>query len=226
VAIDIEAISNTIVNGIGIAICDDKGHMLLKREYWLDVDYSAMDPDCKTVFWDKNLDVLQRAKKNALPEQEQIESFVKFYDSIAEQLSKITGKEIKEKDLKLVSDNAEFDFGRLTPLVAKYCKDKDGNPREPLRYTTLKEYRSITDYSDAIWDLGIMDIINELADLVSSHDHYPMNDAQSILIKHLIAKEFMKNMKYHYGQILKEIAKESSQSATSVILSEQTAGIL
>jgi len=212
VAIDLEGINNTTINGIGLAI-RTADRLLLKKEWWLAVDYNKMDPRCKIEFWDKNPKLLQYARENEKNEGDQIRDFVKFYDSIAQSLSNFLKREIKEEDLELVSDNPEYDFGRLSPLVEKYCKDKDGKGREPLRYTTTGKYRCITDLGDAMWELGVMPIINTATETMAKHDHFPSNDAEHIIIKHIMVLRFFSLVRSRLSKELQECAMQSSSEA-------------
>jgi len=183
---DLEAISNTRVNGIGLVVGDSDGELHLKKEWWLKFEEKDMDPRCKAEFWDRNKSLLSYALENGGDERAQIQDFVKTYDGIADMVK------VPERDLKLVSDNPEFDFGRLTPYVENHCK------RQPLRYTSaLAEdphkvgiYRPITDLGDAMWYFGVDDIIENGAKSLVAHDHRPSNDAENIWIKHLMTEEF------------------------------------
>lgn len=173
--IDIEAISFTRVVAIGVVVGDGEGNILEKQEWWITFIKSDIAPATQD-FWDKNPELIPIMEKEGKDEETQIKSFVQFWDGIAKKYG------IAEKDIELVADNPEFDFARLTPYVEKYCK------RDPIRYTTTKEYRPITDYLDAIWKMGLGHIIEKRANDVQVHDHRPSNDAEHNYVSHLCAE--------------------------------------
>lgn len=201
VIIDIESISHEKVVGIGLICGDSDGKIILKREWWIEFEEYEVDPRCLTEFWKRYCpDVYKYALNNGKNEKIQIKSFVEEFDSLHKKLG------INEWDIQLVSDNPEYDFGRLTPYIKKHCN------REPLRYTksvnVLKynakdmsemsiegEYRQISDLKHALHHLGVTGIVSEYSSKVQVADHHPMNDAHNIYLQHLMALEIMEYLR-------------------------------
>lgn len=204
ISLDLEKVSNGRVNAIGLFVGDEDGNTHHKEEWWIKVPEEDFDPRCKTDFWEKNEGPYKRALEATESESEQIKSFVKVYDSIHEKLG------VEEKDIKLISDNAEIDYGNLSELVKKHCG------REPLRYTKTiakgcKEgtYRSITELDEVAWQLGVGETISNFSDKIQVHNHYPSNDAENTWVRNLIIKEFANRVKERYQAELKKIATEA-----------------
>lgn len=199
-AIDVEAITNTDINCIGWVVLDEDGCVLKKKEWCIKVHENIeMDPACKKNFWDKNQELLKYINDNAKDEGEQIRDFVENFDLFGE------NNGIEEVDIENASNNPEFDWGILTRYVKKYCN------REPLRYTTKGKYRSIDDVGEALYGIGISDIINEKCTELIKHDHYPSNDAEHIALMHLIGSKVLSKIKSELQDKIKAIANEESQ---------------
>lgn len=192
-SIDLEAVNNVDIVGIGMAVVsvDDKCNfsVLFKQEWWINPKNYKIDERCKRDFWDKNPKVWEHMMTHGKDEEEQIINFVTTYDTIPHVLHQMQGIDINS--INLVSDNPEFDFGRLSPLIKKYCN------REPLRYTEDGKYRRITDYGDAAWILGITDEIKEKANKISIHDHFPSNDAVHTIAFTVYAERYLCNQMVH-----------------------------
>lgn len=200
--IDIEAINNTDVTGIGMCVGNSDGITLYKKDWWITPDLSKMDKKCKAEFWDKNPGAYKAMIKYGLPEQEQIRDFVKEFDGQANEFG------INEIDLRQLSDNSEFDYGRLAPYIKNHCD------REPLRYTTKKEYRPITDLGDGSWCLGTYSIIKSAVTEIQEHDHFPSNDAEHIFLTHIITDEV-------FNQLGKRLRKEIDEITEDVVKSKK-----
>jgi hypothetical protein len=84
----------------------------------------------------------------------------------------------------LVSNNVEFDYGLLSNYVQKYTQ------RLPLRYTTKGKYRSIQDFTDFAWLLGIMPNVFKIVEKKVKHDNKPSNDAEHTLYTHLLVRKW------------------------------------
>lgn len=211
---DLEAVSHNNINGIGIYVGDSEGSKILKGSWWIDTDESALTPECKREFYDKNPEIWKRYEENKKPEADQIKDYVKTYDSVAELIG------VEEVEIELLSDNPEFDFGRLSEYVKKHCG------REPLRYTKKRyprknekgeeleqkegNYRCITDIGDTLWFLEVGSIVKDHIDTIQVHDHDPSNDAEAIYLTHLVGERFIKKVKEELGEKLKEIARTVS----------------
>jgi len=200
-AIDLEALDNTHINGIGLVLGDEHGRVLLKKEWWIKVDEKEevapqLQRDrCKRDFWGKDEDLYKLYLEKALDEETQIRDFVNTYDT----LHKIYG--VEERQIKLISDNPEFDFGRLSPYVEKHCK------RGPLRYTSTGDYRSITDIGQAMWYFGVQNMVKEAASKLQLHDHRPSNDAEFIYLSHIMAIGISGEVNRELGGDIKRVAK-------------------
>ncbi len=208
VCIDLEAITNSQICAIGLTVGDQFGIVHLKREWWIDVKIEK-DPKCtedkescmcsycrcKREFWDKHPELVKHMDQEKRDEETVIKEFVECYDGIAKELG------VEEKDIKLVTDNPEFDFGLLNSYVKKYCG------RGPLRYTSGGQYRSIQDKSDAIWDLGLGKIVDTAVSSIQEHNHFPSNDAEHNYICHLLSVEILDQMKNRFGSEMEKITK-------------------
>lgn len=200
VCIDLEAISNTKICAIGVAVGNEIGVTLEKREWWLDAKPEkdlkcTKKPDecmcsscrCKREFWDKHPELVQHMALNKMDEEKAVKEFVQYYDSISEHFG------TPEEDIELITDNPEFDFGLLNTYVKKYCN------RDPLRYTTKGKYRSIQDKVDFLWDLGIGKRVDSAVSGIQEHNHLPSNDAEHNYLQHLIAMETLNVIKKQIG---------------------------
>lgn len=209
-AIDLEAVNNTDVTGIGLAVMDDEGVTVFKQEWWIRLtDSVVVDPMCKKYFWDKFPEVWDHMIKEGKEESEQIKDFVKTYDEVHKTLG------VEEDDIILVSDNPEFDFGGLRPYVRSHCN------RDSLRYTSKGSYRSIRDNGEASWLLGIADIIESDCKKIQVHDHFPSNDAEHNLISDLVTGKVIDAIKERLGDKIKDIATEISKTTTDEIIKKR-----
>lgn len=212
---DLEALSNVKVNGIGVFAGDSEGNTLLKKEWWMRVDTSKAVDDthqeerCMEEFWNKNQAVFVKYILEAKDEDSQIRDYANTIDS----LGQIFG--VPEKEIKLVADNPEFDWGRLNEPIMRVCN------RVPPRYTSKGDYRPITDYSDAVWTLGVGKIVDEGATKVQPHDHFPSNDAEHNYVSHLIHQELLKRIKEEMGDRLGELAKECTDKIVEMVMSKR-----
>lgn len=213
VCIDLEKTSNTRINAIGLYCGWDDGEVILKNEWWIKSEEKDFEPRCRREFWEGKVpELFKYALANGKDEETQIKDFVSVYDN----LHKIAG--VQEKDIKLISDNAESDYGGLSAPVLKYCN------RQPLRFTialpeggTEGAYRSISELEEVPWNLGVYDIVDDYAATIVKHDHHPSNDAENTVIKYMITLEFIKLLKEKYGQKLTEIARESAEKVVNMI---------
>lgn len=174
--IDIEAVSNTKINAIGMVVANQNGIIVFEKSYYIKVDEKDIDPLCKERFWDKQFGLLEKFQKQGKSEEEVIKNFVKDYDGLHLMFK------TNEKQIKLYSDNPEYDFGRLSPYVKKYCN------REPLRYCLDGSYRSITDWNGYLWGNGFDSIVKNAVNKIIEHNHEPQNDAKNILYRFMIAE--------------------------------------
>lgn len=216
VSVDIEKISNSQPNAIGLFVGDRDGETHFKAEWWFKIDEKDIEPRCKAEFWDKNPASLKRALDADRSEAEQVQDFVKTYDSIHSKLG------VEERKLKLISDNPDADYGGLAPLVKRHCN------REHLRFTSQLEqgcregsYRSISDTGEVAWLLGVGDIVSAAADEIQPHDHLPANDAENTWVQHLIVLDFASRVRSKYGDDLKNIAQESGRRVVDRILAKR-----
>lgn len=224
VAVDIECVSHDKVNGIGLFCGDSEGNIIFKDEWWIEFTKDEVDPRCLKEFWLGCVpEVFEHAMANGKKEEDQIKSFVKEFDSLH------TKAGVEEWDMTLISDNPEYDFGRLTNYVKKYCN------REPLRYTTKSnpnkykpedssqiskegEYRSITSLDDSLWPLGIDVLISEAAYEIQAADHRPMNDAHNMYVQHLITLDIFKEIRQAEGACdVYSIAESSSAKVVGML---------
>lgn len=204
--IDVEAVSNTRVSAIGLFCCDKDGVQVTKEEWWIKTKPEDFDPACKGRHWDANPQLLRRLEDEGKNEADQIKDFITSYDSLAQFLG------VQESDVRLVSDNPEFDYGRLTPYVEKHCK------REPIRYTTYGHYRSIADYGDAIDKLGLYGIIKKQVDRIQKHNHFPSDDAEHIVLSHLVHEAVLDVIAKGLESDLKHIAEHISETKVNSII--------
>lgn len=213
--IDLEMVSHKQINGIGMFVGDRDGNVHFKENFWIKVPEETIDPFTRDDFWAKYTDhLLEYAQKNGKDEETQVKAFVSKYDNIHSMIG------VEEKDIDLVSDNAEFDFGNLSTYILKYYN------REPLRYTKQKKapgiseegnYRCITDYTDTMCALGVSDVMGKGADKIQVHDHQPANDAEHNWALHLITEEFITRMKRDHCDILEKVAREATDSVVERI---------
>ena len=176
-AIDIEAVSNTNVNAIGMVAVDCKHNFVFEKSYYIKVKADEIDPLCKTRFWDQQNGLLEKFQELGKPEEEVIKEFVYDYDNLHLNLG------VSQNQIKLYSDNPEYDFGRLSPYVKKHCN------RDPLRYCLDGSYRKITDMGSFLNGNGYNEIVTEMVNKIVQHDHEPKNDAKHILLKFILAEK-------------------------------------
>jgi hypothetical protein len=223
VTIDVEAINNTQVCAIGLVVGDSDGVVLLKKEWWIDVKVKKEDVctgeyktcpcsycRCKREFWEAHPELTKHLDEHKEDEDLVIKDFVNTYDAIGELFG------VDEKDIKLVSDNPEFDFGILSNYVKKYCG------RYPLRYTTKGTYRSIKDKADTMWNLGLGEFVESNAKEIQDHNHFPSNDAENIYLSHLISMDVLEVIKEKYGKELKAISQRLCAEKISQIKKNRT----
>lgn len=205
-AIDLEAIGNGVPSGIGICVGDEKGRVVLKRKWWFKVDEKDVDPRCKEQFWDKNPLIYEEMLRDGKPIEDQLKDFVNVYDSIGEKLG------IKDTELNLTSDNAEFDFGSLNEPLKKYLK------RDPLRYTKKGEYRPITAYDDTFWALSERQkVISSYVNQIQVHNHSPDNDAEHNYISDMIHRRILRRLDKEHGELLDKLVKECSEEVINQV---------
>lgn len=184
-SIDIETSGcNVIKNGIisiGYCFGDLKGNVLKKGRLSMNLeDNLEFEERCFTQFWSKNLEILTNLQNEAKPIREQLNKFVQMLDDYD-----------KIYDLRIISDNKDFDLGFINYYLAKYLD------RNPLHYKLNEEYRSTYDtnsysrgvlrmtYEDSrITDETIMEKFNFTIDNCV-HNHYPDDDAEYIYKFHL-----------------------------------------
>lgn len=193
VSLDIESITNVDVVGIGLVVGNEYGKILEQKRWWISREDIDIDPRVKKEFWDIHIGPYKDWQANGKDEEEQIKGFVNFYDNIAAKY------DIEEKDIILINDNPEYDFGRLAPYVYKYCK------RDPLRYTTKGEYRKIIDIGQCLGPLGIWSAVDDFASKIQAHDHYPDNDAAHNYIFHILGVEVINVIKSQLEKDTKNI---------------------
>ncbi len=196
VSLDLESITNVDIVGIGLVVGNEKGKILEKKRWWISRKDIEINPVIKKEFWDIYTIPYNDWQNNGKDEKFQIKEFVSFYDNIANKYK------VEEKNIVLVNDNPEFDFGRLTPYINKYCG------REPLRYTTKGEYRPICDLGECTEQLDIYRIVSKFATKIQKHDHHPDNDAAHNYIFHILGNEVFKEINSKLGNSIKKIAND------------------
>lgn len=217
VALDLEGASNEVINGIGLAVRDSNGRLLLKRRWWIKTDEERFCPDTLRTFW-KNEEkcpkiVWEDYLEHGEPAMVAIASFVGVWDHLPDLLSMIPKNQerITWDHIRLLSDNPEYDYGRLTA----YIKEFGGiyfERTEPLRYLCEKKtyvneagelcqsmdgkYRSITDIGDALWigSASIGKMVTAMIDPIVKHTHMPDDDADHIIINHMVHETILFNI--------------------------------
>lgn len=210
VGLDLEGVSNTDINGIGLCVLNRDGVVVFKKSWWMNIPDECVDPVMKKEFWEKFPEVWKNYKENAKDIGEQIKDFQKTWDGLA----KIVGAQ-DEKELELVSNNPEYDYARLTKYLKEHCN------RDPVRYTTDGSHRSIIDIGEVSWFLGVHDVISKAASDIQEHNHNPDNDAENICLKHIFTSKFVEKVVSKYGDELKEIAKETCEQVTNSVLGKR-----
>jgi hypothetical protein len=180
--IDIEAVSNTVVNAIGMVCANWEGKIVFEKSYYIKVLDSEIDPLCKERFWDKQPGLLEKFQNLGRSESEVIKEFVNDFDTLHSKLG------VSEHQIKLYSDNPEYDFGRLTPYIKRHCD------RGPLRYCLDGSYRSITDLGPYLSCNGFSQIVKNSVNKLVIHNHEPQNDAKNILYRFLIAESIQAHL--------------------------------
>lgn len=210
IAVDIELLDNVHVNAVGVAISTPDGKLKEKRIWWIKVsEESGQNPllqrdRCIKDFWEKNEELYKTWKVKGGDEAEVIKDLVNFWDSRATEYG------VSEEEIRLVSDNPETDYGRLTPYLEKHCN------RQGLRFTKDGTYRSIDSIDDALWYVGIFDIIKNQADKFVKHDHFPDNDAHHILLMYILGLKALGYIKTEFvtqGDNIKTLEKVLSNCA-------------
>ena len=205
-SLDIEAVSNTCVVGIGLFVGDSSGEQRFKRAWWLNFDEKDKDEGCWNEFW-LNPDN-KEASRALMSQGENPSTQVMRFLSVWNGLPTVLG--VKEEDIKLISDNPEFDFGRLDSFIASLCDRKD-----PLRYTLDGKYRSITDFGEPLKFLKVDSILSQKADLIQKHNHCPENDAHHHFLMHLMAKELKKLIQVHLKDQINALALKAAETVLS-----------
>jgi hypothetical protein len=205
--IDLELGTNEMVTGIGMFAADSDMNTLVKKRWWLEIPKGEkIDDRTMREFWEKNKPVYREMIKEGKPEDVQIKDFVSEFDGLAKKYG------IEERDIELFGDNPEVDFGRLTEYIKRQC----GPQRGPIRFTTTGQYRSITDYGDAMWYMGVHKEIEELVNSVQKHDHFPDNDAHHNFLSHMIEMKFMDMIKEKIGE--EKLKKMATKASRSIVL--------
>lgn len=182
-SIDIETsgcnlISNGIIS-IGYCLGDVSGNVVEKERISFCLENMVFEQRCYDEFWSKNYDILHVLQLEAKPILQQIK---KFADKLDEFDSKY--------DLRIISDNKDFDLAFINYYFAKYLD------RKPINYKFgSNEYRPTYDtdsYSrgvmqmnyDNIWtsDKTLMEKFNFNIECI--HSHYPDDDAEYIYKYH------------------------------------------
>jgi len=212
VAIDLEAVNSVPqIVAIGLAVTDIKGKVLKKQD-WMIIPEGGMLMEKRRLdeFWVKNPKIYQRVletndlvnvdvmnydeviKKYAKLfnnvdqnlEEFQIKDFVRVFDGLAKEFG------VKDNEIILDSDNPEFDYAGITPLLKRYCN------RCPIRYTPNLQYRCIRDYGDAIWNLGIYNMVKNYTSEIQEHNHFPSNDAHHIIVFNILSETVLQCIKF------------------------------
>lgn len=182
-SLDIETSGcNLVENGIisiGYCLGDLDGNVLKKGRFGFDLEDKTFEERCYTQFWANNLEILKTLKSEAKPIKEQLLNFIKLVDEFDEKY-----------DLRIISDNKDFDLGFINYYLAKYLN------RNPLNYKLGTHYRNTYDtdsYSRGVLNLNyenpwtsdkdIMEKFNFTVDCL--HNHYPDDDAEYIFKFHL-----------------------------------------
>ena len=104
----------------------------------------------------------------------------------------------------IVSDNPEFDLGRLNYEIARF---KDGS--NPLRYSKKYGYLTVTDVGDFLSMLDKNHVKELLAENKEfAHTHNPADDAAMMLHKFAVALE-LKKAALPLTQVIVEQARRS-----------------
>lgn len=175
VSLDIEGVGAAFdapIAAIGcyVATQDESGewHKQAKRCWCIRLDESAIEPQCKTEFWDKQDGLWKRIQAEADVEANVAKSFIAFWNNLEHAYPESTHK------LTILSDNPSYDIGCLDYFVWKNAK------RLPLRYTSSHQYRAINDPSEQAKSTNDDEGCWERAKAKCPHNHWPADDAEAI----------------------------------------------
>jgi len=184
VAIDIEAGGSMYTKhpllAIGVCVGSLENGVIEKRVWCMDrylqeKDKIFMEEKCKTEFWDKHPDVLKKIDANAKPLAQQIRDFAKFLDKL----------EVTHKKRKIVflSDNPAFDIAWVDYFLMTIAE------RPPCRYSTEMVFRSVKDPGRDHINFTVRNSIENCANKLSSHNHWPSDDAQQIFFLKIVSEK-------------------------------------
>jgi hypothetical protein len=95
------------------------------------------------------------------------------------------------------------------------------NTSKPIdsKLNTTGEYRSIGDVGEGVWFVGVHKIVDEYANKIQTHNHYPSNDAHHNYVTNLISIGIAAELKKEDGRNLGGIAAECGKRVVSMIQS-------
>lgn len=141
-AIDIEKVddyqSSPIV-AFGACLGDINGTVLESHAWYPALPQNAKFGErCKREFWDKQVGLYATFEDRAEPTAAAYNSFVAW----------LNGLEAHYGNIVVLSDNPAYDLGSLDHQLERYCG------RLPVRYTSLGEYRCVSDWSEQCARMG------------------------------------------------------------------------
>lgn len=182
----------------------------LPRKFHPDMKLAGWEDRCIREFWSKQspelLDQLRHPDTStdvdALGSREQ---YIKYKGAVQEAIEQLRACiEKMPSEPIIVSDNPEFDLGRINYEIDRY---NDGS--NPLRYSEKYGYLTVTDVGDflAMLDKGhVKDLLAENKEF--AHTHNPGDDAAMMLHKFRVALE-LKKAALPLTQVIVEEARSS-----------------
>jgi DNA polymerase III epsilon subunit-like protein len=178
-ALDIETTGANLIHNamiaIGFCLGDPLGNVIEKGRFCFAMEkHHVYEKRALTEFWDHHKDILEIITKEARPIESEIKRFADILDGFD-----------KKYDLRIITDNPQFDVGFINYYFAKYLN------RNPISYKFGTIYRPIYDtdsYSRGVLKMGYKSMwtddkfISEKFQLqvTAKPTHLPDDDAEYI----------------------------------------------
>lgn len=178
VSINLKGDGTNLISGIGLAVTNRKGVLILKNEWWIQsTNWNNGETFCGLK---EHPELVEYAKSHSRSEKEVITEFAQFCNRLPEVLAIVFQQ--PAPDVVVVEGNSQFDTNR------SFYIDFGANVTS-VNTDSFIEVCKVT---------GMNTIVEEAADKIVSRSGHPQDDAHNTIIQHLIIlKLFDKKLKRH-----------------------------